>query len=73
MLYQLHWQFNDRTEMRAQTSFGPGKSIEKARDMKAWCDEVVDEHPLPEGAKWMMCNEKSKYFLWAVDDANILL
>ncbi len=63
-LYQLHWQFKDgHTEMRSQTDVGARKEI------KTWILETKLEHPLPEGAQWLMVNEDSKYFLWAVAES----
>lgn len=56
-LLQLHWQFDDRTEMRAQ------REIISQKELKAWVDETKREHPLPKGAQWMLCNEKSEYFV----------
>lgn len=65
MLYQLHWQFDDRTEMRAQNV------INSQAEMKLWWNEVAEEHPLPEGAQWMVCNEKSRHFVWASGGAGV--
>ena len=62
MLYQLHWQFKDRTtEMRAQNE------INTTTEMKAWETRVMQDYPLPKGAQWMLCNEKSEHFVWAVE------
>ncbi len=61
LLLQLHWQFDDRTEMKAQSEpLGTDK-------MRAWVKAVGAEHPLPEGAKWLMVNEDSEHFVWAVE------
>ncbi len=65
-IYQLHWQFDDRTEMKAQSD--PANQ----EQMRAWIQEVQEESPLPDGAKWLMCNENSKYFVWAVEPVNVL-
>ena len=59
MLCQLHWQFPDRTEMRAQ------KDIHGHPEMRAWFEDIKESHPLPEGAIWMVCTEKSKHFVLA--------
>lgn len=59
MLFQLHWQFDDKTEMRAQ------EEIISQKEMKKWWKGVAKRHPLPEGARWLCCNEKSKHFVWA--------
>ena len=64
MLYQIHWQFDNKTtEMRAQ------KEINSQEEMKSWWGEVAKDHPLPEGAEWLICNEKSRHFVWAVHKA----
>lgn len=58
MLYQLHWQFDDdRTEMKAQRNL---KTFEECR---AFVDETFRDHPLPEDARWLLVDEKSKYFV----------
>ena len=68
MLYQLHWQFigvggkTEKTEMRAQ------KEIKNIVEMKEWQEDVEERNPLPEGAVWMMCGEKSKHFVMAVEE-----
>ncbi len=60
-LLQLHWQFKDgHTEMKSQTDADIQKEIKK------WVLETKLEYPLPEDAKWLMCNEESEHFLWAV-------
>lgn len=58
-LFQLHWQFDDRTEMIAQ------REIISQKEMKEWVGKVKKEHLLPEGALWMLCSEKSKHFVMA--------
>lgn len=55
-LTQLHWQFKDRTEMRAQREINSRDELEK------FIEETMKIHPLPEGAAWMICNEESKHF-----------
>lgn len=66
MLYQLHHQFKDgHTDMRAQKSFDLSKSRDS--DVRNWTKGVQERHPLPDGANWMICDEKSKHFVWAVD------
>ena len=60
-LYQLHWQFEDgKTEMRAQNT------INSTAEMKAWEKDVCERHPLPKGAKWLLCNDKSIHFAMTV-------
>lgn len=57
MLYQLHWQYiNGTTEMRAQ------KEINSLDEARKFIKEIAKNCILPDGAIWMMCNEKSKHF-----------
>ena len=62
MLYQMHHQFlaEGKTEMVAQ------KDINDIVEMKNWQVEVTKDNPLPKNAKWMVCNEQSEFFVWAV-------
>jgi len=71
-LFQLHWEFEDgHTDMRSQTCpeellhGNPNSTIEK--EMRKWTRGVQERHPLPDGARWLMCNEDSKHFVWAVE------
>ena len=58
MLYQLHWQYkNGITEMRAQ------REINFLGAMIEFIEETIENHPLPMGATWIACNEKSRYFV----------
>ena len=59
-LFQIHHQFDDHTEMVEQNV------ISTNEEMMAWAREVAESHPLPEGARWLYCNEKSEYFVMAV-------
>jgi hypothetical protein len=62
-ILQLHWQFKDgHTEMRAQNEF----EFERYRINKKyieWIKGVQKNHPLPEGADWLMVTEKSEHFI----------
>ncbi len=70
-IFQLHWQFDDRTEMKSQTCpeemlhGNPDSTAEK--EMRNWTRDVSGRYPLPEGARWLMVNEDSEYFVWAVE------
>ena len=65
MLHQLHWQYKDgNTEMRAQ------KDINSHDELIAFSKEAQKEHPLPNGAIWMVCNEKSNHFVFTNKDNN---
>ena len=58
MLYQVHWQYKDgSTDIRAQKDIGSND------EMKAWIDELWKTQPPPEGAIYMICNERSKHFV----------
>ena len=58
MLIQLHHQFKDgKTDMRAQ------RDLKTLDDMGLFIREVKKTHPLPDGAIWMACNEKSEHFI----------
>ncbi len=74
-VFQLHWEFNDRTEMKSQCCpeealhGNPNSTVQK--EIRKWTKEVQDRHPLPEGARWLMVNEESEHFLWAVEPAEV--
>jgi len=58
MLIQLHHQFNTgTTEICAQGD------IETISEFQDFVKETQASHPLPAGAKWMACNERSKFFV----------
>ena len=66
MLYQIHYQFKDRTEMIAQTEVKEGQS--NFTILKNLLDELKVSHPLPDGAQWMFCNEKSEHFAMTIKE-----
>ena len=58
MLYQLHWQYKSGlTEMRSQ------KDINSSDEMRKFVKETVANHPLPDDAVWMACDERSICFV----------
>jgi hypothetical protein len=60
MLWQLHHQFKDgHTAFMAQR-----EDPENNDELRKWIIVVQQSHPLPAGAMWLMCNEKSEYFIW---------
>uniref|UniRef100_A0A6H1ZCJ4 Uncharacterized protein n=2 Tax=viral metagenome TaxID=1070528 RepID=A0A6H1ZCJ4_9ZZZZ len=65
MLYQICHQFKKdrmKVEMMAQSD------INSNSEMEAFVREVKKRHPLPSNKyDWLVCNEKSKYFTWAVE------
>jgi len=64
MLIQLHWQFENGTEMKAQ------REINSNDEMRRFVQETKTSHPLPKGATWVACNEKSKYFMLTEKKSN---
>ena len=80
-LFQLHWQFfkrnghTDHTEMRSQFSpdealhGNPGGTV--GEEIQKWTKDVQERHPLPDGAQWLMVNEESEHFVWAVEPAKV--
>ncbi len=68
MLLQLHWQFkNGVTRMRAQRDFTFNYPIS---EMQEWVRDIRERHPLPEGAIWMMCDKKSRYFVGTIKEGD---
>lgn len=74
-LYQLHWQFDDRTEMKAQ--FGLQASLQDnpnstaGDELRKWIKEIKDEYPLPDGAQWLVLNEESDQLVWAAESSRV--
>lgn len=66
MLYQLHWQYKDgSTEMRTQ------REVNSLDEMEVFVKETQEAHPLPDGAIWMACNERSKHFVFAKGEDHV--
>ena len=57
MLFQVHHQFKHRTEICGQIDV---KSLGELND---FIQEIKKSHPLPQNARWMCCEENSKYFV----------
>lgn len=58
MLLQLHHKFDDgHTEFMAQ------REVTDYAGMKAFFREVSADHPLPEGADWICCDETAPMFM----------
>ena len=64
-LLQLHWQFDDRTEMKSQSDVSTEEKV------RLWVAETKSEYPLPEGAQWLMVKEDSEYFVLAVEQLKV--
>jgi hypothetical protein len=59
MLWQLHHQYPDgHTEFMAQRD-----GLDTGEIIRAFVEETNQAHPLPPGAKWLMCNEKAGEFV----------
>lgn len=57
-IIQIHHQSKDgSTVMVAQ------KEIDSQDEMRAFIEKTRKDHPLPEGAQWFFCNEKSRHFV----------
>ena len=61
MLIQLHWQYKDRTAMKAQ------RDINSTKEMRAFVKETKARHPAPKDAQWLACEKGSEYF-WMVEE-----
>jgi len=66
MLLQLHHQnvakLNE-TEFVAQIDTD---NLEPYTSYDEWVEDIRKRFPPKEGFCWLVCNEKSKHFLWAV-------
>ena len=58
-LFQLHHQ----NKKDYSTEFIAQASICCEKHMNLWWKQVVNDHPLPEGYQWMICNEESEHFI----------
>lgn len=59
MLYQIHHQ--DRKDFSSEMV--GQKEISSQEEMREWQKEIAENHPLPDGKQWLICNENSKYFV----------
>ena len=64
MLCQLHHQFDETT-----TEFCAQREIETAEDLQEFTRDTQENHPLPEGAEWLVVGEDSEHFVWTTEDA----
>jgi hypothetical protein len=59
MLIQLHHQFKDgHTEMVSQGEWTGNDAL------RLMIEDAKKSNPPPDGAIWMVCNEKSEKFVW---------
>ena len=58
-LYQLHHQ----NKQDYTTEFIAQNSICCHKHMDEWWKQVAEEHPLPDGRQWLVCDEDSQYFV----------
>lgn len=70
MIYQIHWQFKDgKTEMRTQFEVADFLCTSEKTDIfRSQVDYAHKEHPLPDGAVFMICNEESRHFVGVIDE-----
>jgi len=63
MRYQIHHQSkkDGSIEMIAQSDDIP-EDEEAQQKFREWSLDVGARHPLPEGYRWLVCNEKSEHF-----------
>lgn len=57
MLLQVHHQFKDHTEFVEQ------RDCAGHDEVREWAKELWISNPPPEGAQFMICNEKSEDFI----------
>ncbi len=62
-LIQFHHQFKHHTVMVAQDEFTTHDNLRKT------LFQLKTSNPCPEGAIWMMCNEKSEHFTMTINEA----
>lgn len=60
MIYQLHHQSKKDCKNTIKIA---QSEINTNKEMVDWWRKVSAKHPLPEGFQWLMCNEKSLYFV----------
>jgi hypothetical protein len=69
MLWQLHHQYKDgRTEFCAQTEVFDSTPMAEVHEFTR---KNMEQFPPPEGAQFLMLNEKHERFVWAVANNNI--
>ena len=67
-LVQLQHQYRDGTrDFVAQNEF---ESLGANRDFQSWVDDVRSRHPLPDGAQWLVVDEKSKCFFYQAAESD---
>lgn len=74
-VFQLHWEFDNHTEMKSQAcpeEMLHGNPHSRAQtEMRKWTCDVHQRYPLPEGARWLMVNEDSEYFVWPAEPVQV--
>jgi hypothetical protein len=59
LLWQMHHQFKDHTVFVSQKEL---PDPHKLGEIESWLRKVQKHYPLPKGAKWLICNERSPQF-----------
>lgn len=63
ILYQMQWRYkNGEVAIVAQQEIGT------ANELKSWQEKIIKEWSLPKDAEWLVCNEKSEKFAWAIEE-----
>lgn len=57
MLIQLHHQYKDDS-----TTYCAQRDVKIDDDKREFVEDIKKSHPLPPGARWLMCWGDSKYF-----------
>lgn len=59
---QLQHQYPDgRREFVSQS-----EALENNDELRKWIIKEIDQRqPIPKGAQWLVCNEKSEYFMFS--------
>ena len=64
-LYQLRQQ-SKKFPYKLVNDFMSQHECNSRASMMKWIAETQTKYPLPDGACWLICNEKSEHFLLAV-------
>ncbi len=68
MLIQIHHQSRNENGQPEENYMVAQKDIDSFQELNLFCEEVLQSHPLPDGYVFMICNQESEYFTWAVKE-----
>jgi hypothetical protein len=60
MIVQAHTE--DRIDPKGSEFVAQSGDMDNYDDVRKWLQGVAERHPLPEGKRWMICDETSKCF-----------